>query len=82
MLDPAKRVAILNVYYFSDGEDEWLYSSISPVNTFGGIFNQYFHADYELLEDVSYFSLYAAPFDFEIVLPTAHEECLIHIDAQ
>lgn len=82
LLDPADRVAILNAYYLPEGDNEWLYPSISPVNTFRGIFNQYFHAEFELLEDVSYFSLYDDPIDFEIVSPTTNEECLIDIDAQ
>ena len=45
---------ILNAYYFPDGRDKFLYNNITPVNTFRLIFNNYFGADYELLEDKSY----------------------------
>lgn len=43
---------ILNAYYLPDNGQ--LYSSISPVNTFRVIFNQYFGSNYTLLEDDSY----------------------------
>jgi hypothetical protein len=39
----------------------------SPVNTFRLIFNQYFGAELDILDDVSYISSYSAPYDFEIV---------------
>ena len=81
LVSPAERVAILNAYYLPDGENAWLYPSISPVNTFRGIFNQYFHADYELLEDRSYFSLYEDPPDFEIVPQVSGENCFINLDS-
>jgi hypothetical protein len=76
LLEPDYRVAILNAYYLPDGNDYWLYPSISPVNTFRGIFSQYFHTEYDMLEDESYFSLYNDPFDFEIVPPSNLGDCL------
>ena len=45
---------ILNAYYLPDGGDSLLYKSISPVNSFRTIFNYYFGAEYEILEDKSY----------------------------
>ena len=42
---------ILNVMYLPDMDADMLYDNISPVNTFRLIFNQYFGADYPLLED-------------------------------
>ena len=45
---------ILNAYYLPDGGNKLLYESISPVNSFRTIFNYYFNADYEILEDKSY----------------------------
>jgi hypothetical protein len=42
---------ILNVYYLPGGGKELLYDSISPVNSFRVIFNYYFDAEYDLLED-------------------------------
>ncbi len=45
---------ILNAYYLPDGGNELLYPSVTPVNSFRIVFNHYFGADYELLDDVSY----------------------------
>lgn len=45
---------ILNAYYLPDGGNELLYEDISPVNTFRIVFNYYFGANFELLEDKSY----------------------------
>ena len=42
---------ILNAMYLPGMDAEMLYDNISPVNTFRLIFNQYFGADYPLLED-------------------------------
>jgi hypothetical protein len=50
-----KRLGILNVYYLP-GKNDKLYPSITPVNSFRLVFNEYFGADYPLLKDVSYFS--------------------------
>jgi phosphoglycerol transferase MdoB-like AlkP superfamily enzyme len=50
-----KRMWILNAYYLPGHADK-LYPTISPVNTFRLIFDEYFGGKYGLLEDVSYFS--------------------------
>jgi hypothetical protein len=50
-----KRMWILNAYYLPKHNDK-LYSTITPVNTFRLIFDQYFGGDYDMLKDVSYFS--------------------------
>jgi hypothetical protein len=42
---------ILNAYRLPDGGTEELWGSISPANSFRFIFNYYFHADFELLEE-------------------------------
>jgi hypothetical protein len=55
-LKPEIRMPILNAYFLPDGNKSELYSQISPVNSFRVIFNQYFGADYELVDDISYFS--------------------------
>jgi hypothetical protein len=57
------RVSILNAYYLPGHEDA-AYSSISPVNSFRTIFNEYFNTGYPLLEDRSYESPYANVYDF------------------
>ncbi len=50
------RLAILNAYYLPEGGDKKLYSSITPVNTFRLIFDQYFGMNYDFLEDISQIS--------------------------
>ena len=40
---------ILNAYFLPDAGDKHLYSTISPVNTFRIIFNQYLVGHYQLL---------------------------------
>ena len=46
---------ILNAYHLPGHNDE-LYPTISPVNTFRIVFNDYFGGKYDMLEDVSYYS--------------------------
>jgi hypothetical protein len=50
-----KRFWILNAYYLP-GHSDRLYPTISPVNSFRLVFDEYFHGDYPLLDDISYFS--------------------------
>jgi hypothetical protein len=45
---------ILNAYYLRGEHVEDLYESISPVNTFRLIFDQYFGTRYGFLEDITY----------------------------
>lgn len=45
------RHKILNLYYFPGENYKMLYPSITPVNTFRVIFNQYFNLDFDLVED-------------------------------
>jgi hypothetical protein len=68
------RYAILNAYYLPGKEDS-LYPTISPVNTFRVIFDQYFGAQYPLLKDVSYTSDPAHPANF-IPVPEISPACL------
>lgn len=62
-----ENFAILNAYYFPSGNYSDLYPSISPVNSFRVVLNQYFDTDYPILEDRSYFSDVVQPFDFRHV---------------
>ena len=64
--DPAHRMQILDAYYLPAGGDRLLYKTISPVNSFRLVFNHYFGASFDLLEDQPYFSSYEAPFDFSL----------------
>jgi len=59
-----ERMSILNAYYFPKQDYGSLYESITPVNTFRVVFNDYFGADYELLEDKSYFATWEHPYLF------------------
>jgi len=45
---------ILNAYYFPGVSETGLYDTVSPVNSFRLVFNDYFGADYPLLQDKSY----------------------------
>ena len=61
---PAERFSILNAYYFPDQDYTSLYPSISPVNSFRVVLNQFFDGNYELLPDQHYYSKWNFPFDF------------------
>jgi hypothetical protein len=49
-----EKMGILNAYYLPDANQNALYPSITPVNSFRTIFNLYFGTDLELLPDDSY----------------------------
>jgi hypothetical protein len=70
------RFSILNAYHFPDRKYESLYPSISPVNTFRVILNQYFDADLELLEDRSYFAGWLSPYQFTEVSDKIDDVCI------
>jgi hypothetical protein len=50
------------IYLPGAGKDQ-LYSTITPINTFRIVFNNYFGTDLPLLEDRSYISTFAKPMD-------------------
>lgn len=54
---PQYKMKILNAYYLPNGGDKLLYPTITPVNTFRLIFNHYFGANLDFLEDRSFYSL-------------------------
>jgi len=64
---PAERFGILNAYYFPDQDYAALYPSISPVNSFRVLLNQFFGGDYALIPDRHYYSRWSFPFDFSEV---------------
>ncbi len=64
---PNTRTTIFNAYYLPGGGAKALHDDISPVNTFRTVFNTYFGGNYSLLDDVSYFSIYSAPFEFTVI---------------
>lgn len=61
---PSERFGILNAYYFPNEDYDALYPSISPVNSFRVVLNQFFGTDYPLLPDLHYYSFWSFPFDF------------------
>jgi hypothetical protein len=62
-----ERMAILNAYYFPGLDQTGLYDTMTPVNSFRVLFDEYFGADYDLLPDVSYFSSARRPYRFQFV---------------
>ena len=63
---PRSRMSNLNVY-FLPGASKSLYPTITPVNTFRVIFNNYFGQNLPLLDDVSLYSDYEDPFNFKVI---------------
>ncbi len=55
---------ILNAYYFpGENKTNGLYDTITPVNSFRVLFNNYFGAGLEIYEDKNYFGFYESTFD-------------------
>jgi len=71
---PNTRTSIFNAYYLPGEGGQNPYPSISPVNTFRLVLNRYFDGQYELLEDISYYSVYTSPFDFSVI-PNKRSGC-------
>jgi hypothetical protein len=67
-----KRMWIIAAMHFP-GHNDKLYPTISPVNIFRLAFNTYFDGNYEMLEDVSYFSPVPKLYDFSQVPTTCGE---------
>ena len=59
-----ERASILNAIHLPNQDYEEFYPTMSPVNTFRLIFNNYFGGDYELLPDETFFSVVGRPYDF------------------
>lgn len=57
---------ILNAYYLPEHETE-LYPTISPVNSFRLVFNDYFGGKYDMLKDITYYSPVPKLYDFSEV---------------
>ena len=60
-----ERTQILSAYYLPGKRRAGLYPSITPVNSFRKIFNAYFDADFKILPDKTYYSIYQAPYLFK-----------------
>jgi len=62
LLQDVRLKNLYAIYLPGAGKDQ-LYSTITPVNTFRIVFNNYFGTDLPLLEDRSYMSTFARPMD-------------------
>ena len=61
------RVFIFNAIYFPGNGKNDLYPTITPVNTFRVLFNKYFQANLDLLEDHSYESGIDDPYNYTTI---------------
>jgi hypothetical protein len=59
-----ERFSILNAYHFPLQGDDVLNKNITPVNSFRLLFNRYFDASYEILDDEMYFATWRRPFRY------------------
>jgi hypothetical protein len=59
-----ERLPIFNAYYFLNKKITTITNSITPVNTFRILFNNFFNTKYEILGDKSYFSTWSRPYRF------------------
>ena len=59
-----ERMGIFIAFHLPGVNQTLLYPTLSPVNLFRIIFNQYFDAEMDLLPDRSYFSLWETSYDF------------------
>jgi hypothetical protein len=66
---PERRMSILNAYYVNEEARKDLYPTITPVNSFRVIFNNYFGTAYPLLEDKSYYTGDMHAFTPENIVP-------------
>ncbi|OGO20150.1 MAG: hypothetical protein A2Z14_02870 [Chloroflexi bacterium RBG_16_48_8] len=69
-----ERMTILNAIYFPGGDQGLLYPSISPVNTFGVVFNRYLGQDFNLSDDRAFFSKWGKPFEFTEVTEQVQQQ--------
>ncbi len=58
-----ERMSILNAFYFPDQDYNQLYTTITPVNNFRVVFDQYFQ-DTELLPDLNFYAAINTPYKF------------------
>jgi hypothetical protein len=66
---PQMRMSILNAYYVNDEAKQDLYETITPVNSFRVVFNNYFGTNYPLLDDKSYYAYGMNQFTPDHIVP-------------
>lgn len=62
--DLNERFSILNAYYLPGGDTTLLYETISPVNSFRVVMNQYIGTEYQMLPDRCYFTTWTRPYNY------------------
>ena len=67
--------SILNAYYLPGIDLSNLYPSISPVNSFRIVLNEFFSQNLPILEDRTYFSNFSQPYNFEDITDKLTEAC-------
>jgi hypothetical protein len=70
-----ERASILNAYYLPGLADNPLYETITPVNSFRIIFNQYFGTHFPTLEDRVYYSSVKGFYEFLDVTEESTHPC-------
>lgn len=65
--DYSENFSNLNAYYFPGQNYESLYQSISPVNSFRVVFNEFFGMNFPILKNENYYSDGKYPFKFKVV---------------
>ena len=58
------RLSNINYILLPDKNENPLYNTTTPVNTFRVLFNDYFNTNFEILEDRIFFSAYDKPYNF------------------
>ena len=58
------RLSNINYILLPDKNENFLYNTMTPVNTFRVLFNDYFGTNFEILEDRVFFSDYEKPYNF------------------
>lgn len=64
---PEDKLSILNAMYLPQVSEERLYPTLTPVNTFRLVFDEFFGTQLGLLEDISYYSANRGVYQFEVV---------------
>ena len=58
------RLSNINYILLPDKNENPLYNTMTPVNTFRVLFNDYFNTNFEVLEDIMFDSGYDTPYEF------------------
>lgn len=72
-----ERFSILNAYYFPGQDYSGLSPDITPVNTFREVFNQFFDAHLDLLQNKNFYSTWLRPYQFINTTDKVNLQCNI-----